>query len=72
VENLSVNGHFVPPLPKESVEVPPPPPPPLPPPPPPPPPELPQTDDSDSQSQELPSSDSAVCVFKELYFQLYS
>ncbi|KYN43465.1 Zinc finger CCHC domain-containing protein 8 like protein [Trachymyrmex septentrionalis] len=60
VENVSVNGHFVPPLPKESVEVPPPPPPPLPPPPPPPPPsELPQTDDSDSQSQELPSSDSA-------------
>ncbi|KAG5316237.1 ZCHC8 protein, partial [Acromyrmex insinuator] len=52
VENVSVNGHFVPPLPKETVEVPPPPPPP-------PPPELPQTDDSDSQSQELPSSDSA-------------
>ncbi|KYN12559.1 Zinc finger CCHC domain-containing protein 8 like protein [Trachymyrmex cornetzi] len=50
VENVSVNGHFVPPLPKELVEVPPPPPPP---------PELPQTDDSDSQSQELPSSDSA-------------
>ncbi|KAG5322171.1 ZCHC8 protein, partial [Acromyrmex heyeri] len=52
VENVSVNGHFVPPLPKET-------PPPPSPPPPPPPPELPQTDDSDSQSQELPSSDSA-------------
>ncbi|KYN07477.1 Zinc finger CCHC domain-containing protein 8 like protein [Cyphomyrmex costatus] len=48
VENISVNGHFIPPLPKESLEAPPPPPP-----------ELPQTDDSDSQSQELPSSDSA-------------
>lgn len=51
MESVSVNGHFVPPLPKDSV-----------PPPPPPPPELPQTDDSDSQSQELPSSDSAVCL----------
>ncbi|XP_012528725.2 zinc finger CCHC domain-containing protein 8 homolog [Monomorium pharaonis] len=51
VENVSINGHFVPPLPKESLEIPPIPPPE----------ELPQpvTDDSDSQSQELPSSESA-------------
>ncbi|XP_011634594.1 zinc finger CCHC domain-containing protein 8 homolog [Pogonomyrmex barbatus] len=49
VESVSINGHFVPPLPKESVqEIPAPPP------------ELPQTiDDSDSQSQELPFLDSA-------------
>ncbi|KAL6265074.1 hypothetical protein P5V15_005165 [Pogonomyrmex californicus] len=49
IYSVSINGHFVPPLPKESVqEIPAPPP------------ELPQTiDDSDSQSQELPSLDSA-------------
>jgi len=69
---MSVNGHFIPPLPKESVQVPPPPPPPplpppLPPPPPPPPTELPQTDDSNSQSQE-PSFDSAVCFQRIMFF----
>lgn len=52
MENVSVNGHFVPPLPKESVQQPLPPPPPA---------ELPQTptDDLNSQSRELMSSDSA-------------
>lgn len=64
VENVSVNGHFIPPLPKESVEMLPAP---LPPPPPPPP--LPPSssetfqtavEDSDSQSQELSSIDSTV------------
>lgn len=54
MENVSINGHFVPPLPKESAQVPsvssPI--------------ELPQTitDDSDSQSRELPSFDFAVCL----------
>ncbi|EFN74192.1 Zinc finger CCHC domain-containing protein 8 [Camponotus floridanus] len=50
VENVPVNGHFIPPLPTESVQTPPAPPPS----------ELFQsiTEDSDSQSQELPSLDS--------------
>lgn len=54
VENVSINGHFVPPLPKESAQVPSVPPPI----------ELPQTitDDSDSQSRELPSFEFAVCL----------
>ncbi|KAM0733128.1 Zinc finger CCHC domain-containing protein 8-like protein [Formica fusca] len=49
VENVSLNGHFIPPLPTESVPMPPPPPS-----------ESFQsiTEDSDSQSQELPSTDS--------------
>ncbi|XP_024872088.1 zinc finger CCHC domain-containing protein 8 homolog isoform X1 [Temnothorax curvispinosus] len=68
VENVSLNGHFISPLPKDSVQVPPvqpvPPLPPLPPPPLPPPPPPSEwlhqtTDDSDSQSQELPSFDFA-------------
>lgn len=52
VENVSLNGHFIPPLPTESVPMPPPPPS-----------ESFQsiTEDSDSQSQELPSTDSVVC-----------
>jgi len=52
VENVPVNGHFIPPLPIESVQTPPAPPPS----------ELFQsiTEDSDSQSQELPSLDSVV------------
>lgn len=52
VENVPVNGHFIPPLPTESVQTPPAPPPS----------ELFQsiTEDSDSQSQELPSLDSVV------------
>ncbi|CAL1684853.1 unnamed protein product [Lasius platythorax] len=50
VENVPINGHFIPPLPTESVQTPPAPPPSA----------LFQsiTEDSDSQSQELPSSDS--------------
>lgn len=59
MESVPFNGHFVPPLPKESVQVPPPPP--LS--------DLSQiTDDSDSQSQELPSFDSAVCLQKIYIF----
>ncbi|XP_072744365.1 zinc finger CCHC domain-containing protein 8 homolog isoform X2 [Anoplolepis gracilipes] len=45
VENVPLNGYFIPPLPTESVETPPAPPPSI-------------TEDSDSQSQELPSSNS--------------
>lgn len=54
VEDVSINGHFVPPLPKGSAQVPSVPPQI----------ELSQTviDDSDSQSRELPSFDFAVCL----------
>lgn len=56
VENVPVNGHFIPPLPTELVQTPPAPPPS----------ELFQsiTEDSDSQSQELPSFDSVVYLKK--------
>lgn len=55
VENVPVNGHFIPPLPTESIQTPPVPPP-----------ELFQsiTEDSDSQSQELPSLESVVYLQK--------
>lgn len=52
MENVPINGHFIPPLPTESMETPPAPPP------------LFQSEDSDSQSQELPSSESVVCLQK--------